>query len=397
MLVRRNPNHGLIPAFVNTARRYAPAVIYGAGQAVGYAANLARAYRTIVGNPTGGTVNNYSLGPVGHSSYARGSRSVARRYRRGTKLVRFGRRKRKSKTSKPRNHLITQDFQTKVRLAMTSPDQKIYKVIESYSTTGSTTNVKPCKWFSSNSDLPLTSCDPVVWKGFAYAYDSAAAPANQSFNQRLFRTAHKISNMTNVEIRLEAYLMRARMDLSNLAGSNTILGMMGEGFASKAVDPTNPNNGNSGLTNDDYRLWDTGSFLSFFKCVKSKKMVMAPGQTMAFSIKDAKDYTINVRKWCHFAAGDTYSSAILNYVWTRGEKFWLFKICSNTISDNNGTGAASFPPIKVNVETLTLYSIVNTGQFGQSQPTILTSGITAASTPQVVAPLTGAITAVTNA
>lgn len=305
------------------------------------------------------------------------ARRVSRRpTRRGRRV--FQRVRRVKRRRGPFSVKTTARSRMVARLNMANPDKHHFHQFEQFSNLGSSANKKVCMWFSSNSDLPYTSMDPVFWKAMAFTYQPANDPPQQNMYQTNFSAAHRITNMGNAPILVTGHLIEARMDQPNLAGANVVRFMLGQGFASRAIDTANPNASNAGLTEDDYNIYNTGSFLSFFKVKKISRRNVMPGFSTVFSLRDTADYEVNVRKWLNIASGQNYNTAALNYVWTRGEQCWLFKVAPTQVADVTAlTTSMAYGPCKVDVESDFRYSTCSIGGFGESLIQHTTTGLTA--------------------
>lgn len=236
-------------------------------------------------------------------------------------------------------------------------------------------NAKGCVYFAANAGAPWTSKDPQVWPSIAYTCQTAADPPNDLFVQRNFSAVTWLTNQSNSQIRITAYKMVSRLD-QPASDYVTIQNLMGEGFASRGIDTSRPDNSNNALALADYSIYQTGTFLEKFKIVRTKTKVLQPGRVAKFKINDSRDIIVRPHSMSKFTSGQTYANATKLWNYMRGETFWMFRAEGNQLGDNNASPTTlAFPQSRVNFETRYIYTFQYCSQYTSGAITTSTSNL----------------------
>lgn len=295
------------------------------------------------------------------------SRNASTRYRkRGT---RFGRRNRWGKRNVRRRGRRFRGggknkFRKAIINAVTPLDSLTFQRGDVFVVAGSTANNWTCGYrcmgLGSNNNDPQGVQDPGIMCAIAQLIVNRlglSPPYSIAFQLQKGSIIHRLTNDSNRSVSIKAYRCRVRRDLPNVAPFNTttdsVLTILGRGFADNGIDNTQRGANNGGLLRTDLTPYDSSLFTQTFKIVGTRSLTLGAGRNARFGIYVKRPTTIRPNRYLQMSATtSTYDNSVFIINWVRGEEFWLFKFMQNAIANNNAdtTNIAS-STIRVNMLT----------------------------------------------
>lgn len=243
------------------------------------------------------------------------------------------------------------------------PDYYVYTDGIDIPIPASSTNVLPCVYFTMGTGFngsaytaqgdPYSHNDPQIMLKLAFLINTAA---NQSikFSIEEWKLLHTIQNNSNSTVRIDAWCCEWRRDLPLNGGSfNSPLTLLGLGFL-------NNGKGGAGGTSNTYLLdynsdpYQAADFVLQCKILKKKTRIITPGGTKAFRLKHSSPFMVHPNLLAFLAAGQTYATGQEIYDYSRGGRFWLFKLSTAQVqSTTNNLHTMGVVASSVDVKMIT--------------------------------------------
>jgi len=165
-----------------------------------------------------------------------------------------------------------------------------------------------------------------------------APPHNHRFIFLQQVQSFKFVNCTNAQVNLIAYTVRLKRDLPNLEGYIDIKQVLGDGFLQNGIG-TLQGVANQHMTRLESTPYQSSLFCSYFKIVRTQKLLFEPGQTQEIQhsiLKPMMAYPGRIIDPGSLVPSYLGSSRVLAHV--AGAQFMLFKMYGQIA---NGSGLSS--------------------------------------------------------
>lgn len=309
-------------------------------------------------------------------------RKRSTRYRRRANGFRRGRRFSRKRLSRFRRGRKKNSFKKAVISAITPLDTYSRQRGDVWVTGSSnTTTGMVCNYFTINSEDPYGPDDPVgiLCPIAAHIVTRAglSLPYSIQYVYRKGTLCTKVTNASNRVVSIVAYKVMARRDIPNVApynsGADSILTILGRGFADAGIDTTNRGATNNGLNRIELTPYESPFFCQNFKILKTRKNILYPGRQAAYKITVRKPFVVRPDKYIDRSlTTSTYANGTFVVFYKRGEMFWLFKVTSSTIG-NIASDSLNVNQAPLRLNTLT-YLNVDYQYINNAAPDIVTSG-----------------------
>ena len=242
-------------------------------------------------------------------------------------------------TKKPASSMLA-NARSALLNVLTVPNFRDFQVAEQkISGYSSATTGMPVLYFTAANpvsgvvNIPAGSRNPYVMLDIAFKITTAAQQSIK-FYQTDFSVQHKISNQSNVIIKLTKYLCMARNDISIVSsGQINPLDLMGDGFANSGIGAGTSGSANSGMVTESLTPFQSPDFCQKYKILKVSKVYIKQGLNHKISLADKKTHTIRPNDFITLTSGQTYATGAQQVGRVRGEQFYIFRIETEQIGD----------------------------------------------------------------
>jgi len=212
---------------------------------------------------------------------------------------------------------------------------------------------------------PYGKSDPTTLRYIANLIEPTVTTggSNLKYNLMKFHVSHALTNACNQTLRITAYLCAARRDLPNVSPyTDGIQSILGQGFAQTGINTGAVNANNAGTNTVELSPFKSPLFVDCFKILKSSRIRLKPGVTKRFGLTDNRVIRVNPQLFTNFNTGVLSwlvgaGNSPLTVEWTKGEKFYLWKVEPDGPADlgiTGYTGVSGFE--KLNIHTKIMHS-----------------------------------------